>query len=191
MDNSVRTQVPVAQQLYRHFKGNMYQIVCVAYDSETGEEQVVYQALYGDFRYYVRPLTMFMSKVDKVKYPDAEQEYRFELVNSANNVYTEKNVTVVNSEAESEMASKTSDAEDEYDESKIDPDVVKFWDADTYEQRLEILEAMKYKITNEMIDLMATVIDIDVKEDDDVERRYGAFRDALYTRRMYETNRFR
>ena len=43
---------------------------------------VVYEALYGDFRLYVRPYDMFMGKVDRDKYPDIKQEYRFEVVNS-------------------------------------------------------------------------------------------------------------
>ena len=68
--------------LYRHFKGNMYRVAHIATHTETGEKMVVYQALYGDFGYYVRPYDMFASEVDREKYPDVTQQYRFEKVNA-------------------------------------------------------------------------------------------------------------
>ncbi len=71
--------IPKQGERYRHFKGNLYEIVIIARDSETLEEKVVYKEVDGDAA-YVRPLSMFMSPVEKEKYPEAEQEYRFELV---------------------------------------------------------------------------------------------------------------
>ncbi len=66
--------------VYRHFKGNLYLVEDVAIDSETEEEIVVYRALYGEGKLYVRPKAMFLSPVDQVKYPTVTQQYRFELV---------------------------------------------------------------------------------------------------------------
>ena len=69
----------LAGRVYRHFKGKDYKVLVVAQHTETGEQCVVYQALYDDFAYYVRPYAMFASEVDRDKYPEVEQQYRFEL----------------------------------------------------------------------------------------------------------------
>ena len=65
---------------YRHFKGGEYQVLGVALHSETQEPYVVYRALYGERGVWVRPMGMFFSPVDKAKYPDVKQVYRFERV---------------------------------------------------------------------------------------------------------------
>ena len=67
-------------KVYRHFKGKKYRVLYLAIHSENLEQLVIYQALYGDYEIFARPLEMFISKVDKERYPDASQEYRFECI---------------------------------------------------------------------------------------------------------------
>lgn len=66
-------------QIYKHFKGNLYEIIAIAYDSENLKKLVVYKSLKDD-KVWVRDYQMFTSLVDKKKYPNAEQVNRFELV---------------------------------------------------------------------------------------------------------------
>lgn len=73
--------------IYKHFKGNLYKVINIGYDSETNingifKKLVIYEALYDDHKIWVRPYNMFTSKVDKEKYPDVLQEYRFELIDN-------------------------------------------------------------------------------------------------------------
>ncbi|WP_346836950.1 DUF1653 domain-containing protein [Microbulbifer sp. SAOS-129_SWC] len=62
--------------IYRHYKGELYEVMEVATHSETSEKLVVYRALYGDYGVWVRPLEMFAEQVDR----DGQQQPRFALV---------------------------------------------------------------------------------------------------------------
>ena len=125
---------PVTGEIYRHFKNKLYQIVTVAQHSETKEELVIYQALYGDFRTYARPLAMFTSEVDHEKYPDVVQKYRFEKI------------------------------ETPVLEMTIEDRMMKFFDEDSLEGKYQILLTMREEITDTMIDNMAVVLDVVIED---------------------------
>lgn len=172
--------IPKPHEIYKHFKGNLYQIVTIAEHSETGEPLVIYQALYGDFKTYARPLDMFVGRVDKSKYPEVKQEFRFELQGTDSDRCRER---------QQEEQPET-ESEEAPEELQIDPLVLEFLDADTYEQRLNILAAVHHRITDAMITTMAISCDVEVAEGD-TEIRYESLKNCLLTREKYECNRLR
>lgn len=74
----------------KHFKGNQYIVLGVAKHTELNTDLVIYRSLDGERKLYARPLDMFMSDVDKDKYPDVQQKERFECVGSVKDVLTAK-----------------------------------------------------------------------------------------------------
>lgn len=197
--------IPKPHEIYKHFKGNLYQITAVAEHTETGEKLVVYQALYGDFKTYARPLSMFTERLSREKYPDAGQEFRFELQGPDGD--RQKRETQPASEVKDKEPSdtepsgaelsdtepsdtKSPDTEPSDAEAALDPLLLEFLDADTYEQRLNILAGLHHRITDEMITTMGIACDVEV-ESGDVEERYESLKACLLTLERYECNRIR
>ena len=179
--------IPKPHETYKHFKGNLYQIVAIAEHSETAEQMVVYQALYGDFKTYVRPLDMFVERVDRAKYPEVAQEFRFEL-QGADGLRQRESQQEPKEEPQEEPQEELQ--EEPQEELNIDPMVLEFLDADSYEQRLNILAGLQHRITDEMITTMAIACDIEMPEGS-VEERYDSLRSCLLTLEKYECNRLR
>ncbi len=194
-------RMPKSGEIYRHFKNKLYQIVTVATHSESGEQLVIYQALYGDFAVYARPLLMFTSEVDHVKYPQVQQKYRFEKVEMQQNkepvhpVQQKPETAAVSKMAEPETQPVSRPAEQSTEvesatEEGINPKLMAFLDADDFEEKYNILVSMRDTITDRLINDMAVVLDVVIPEGD-LDDRYEALKNCVRTRQRYETMRLR
>lgn len=182
-------------QIYRHFKGNLYQIVTVAIHSESGEKLVIYQKLYGDYAVHARPYDMFLSEVDRQKYPDIKQKYRFELVD--NEIKSNQNVDASIKESINltddiiiNDTLNTDNIESVDSEESVDERLIEFLDADTFEEKRRVLINIKDGITDRLIDDMAAAIDVTVDEGD-IDTRFMSLLNCINTRAKYEVNRLR
>lgn len=195
-------EIPKSGEFYRHFKMKYYQIITVATHTETREQMVIYQALYDDFGIYARPLSMFMSKVNFEKYPDAIQTYRFERVERPcvsveslervqRTVEEEKTKDaraeqpVVFEEKKVSEEKKKPGAEEEY---VMDPEVERFLDAETYKEKLNILMSLRNDITDKQLHDMAITLDVTI-EDGDMDNKFMNLVNCLKTMARFEVNR--
>ena len=205
---------PKPYEIFTHFKGKKYQILTLATHSETGEKYVVYQAMYDDFKSYVRPYDLFMSETDREKYPDTPYRYRFFREDEAEQIIPEsgealepetgREETDLNKEQSSDKTvviktvsdNKETGADnkmavpepEDTSEWNLDPLVIEFLDADTHEARLNILAALFPRITDEMINTMAVAIDIEI-DDGPIEQRYAELKNCIQTKIKYERRR--
>ena len=168
-------QIPQAGEIYQHFKGKLYRIVTLATHTETGEQLVIYQALYGEFQVFARPLSMFLEKVDAKKYPDAAGKDRFMRIPMAEAAAVPQPVP-----APSENPV----------EPQPDPGLLAFLDADSYEEKLEVFASLEGKVDLHMLNAIAASLDLELSEGS-LEEQYDTLKSCLMTLERYECNRMR
>lgn len=206
-------RTPRPQEIYRHFKGRLYQVLTLARHSETGEVLVVYQALYGDYAVFARPLSMFCSEVDAVKYPGAMQKERFQLWKGSEEAHAlfagESPVTgsrqtrAKQPEEDRQTRAKQPDGifsqkekpaepsvQAAEEEVQLDPRLLRFLDANRMEEKMEILDSMQGDVTDEMIDIMAISLDTEIVSGEASER-IAALRETIQMRLRFESSRLR
>lgn len=186
-------RVPKPGERYRHFKNKLYQILAIATHSETGEPMVVYQALYGEYGIWVRPLAMFLEKVDRRKYPDAAQEYRFEKVADG---FGAGPVAAGAGEQENAGRDGQNEPEEELQVLELDEDspmhplLLEFLDTESAAERLAILQKMKGKVGQREIDSLCFCLDVKPM-DGDLEMQLEHLKQYIRMQQRYDAPRLR
>lgn len=194
-------QIPQAGEIYQHFKGKLYRIVTLATHTETGEQLVIYQALYGEFQVFARPLSMFLEKVDAKKYPDAAGKDRFMRIPMAEAAAVPQPVPAPSENpveprpaamsSENPVEPRTVAASSESPvEPQPDPGLLAFLDADSYEEKLEVFAALEGKADLHMLNAIAASLDLELSEGS-LEEQYDTLKSCLMTLERYECNRLR
>ena len=184
---------------YRHFKDKLYQIVAVATHSETGEKMVVYQALYGEFGIWARPLSMFLEPVDREKYPEAAQKLRFERVDAAG--YEEREEARAEEKQREEAPARGDDGipageqacgrdDQGADESSLHPLLFRFLDAGSPGERVNLLRLMKGRVGQAEVDSLCTCLDAR-RPDGSIEEQIDDLIGRLQMQQKYQTSRLR
>ena len=138
---------------------------------------MVYQALYGDYGVYARPYEMFCSEVDRDKYPEAGQTYRFELVEPGTAKEPERTTGPAPVKAEPES-------------DGVNPILLEFLDADTLEQKLHILTVYRNKMDESLLNSIAISLDL-VVEKKGLQEMYDEIINCLSMMKHFECNRLR
>ena len=198
-------RIPKPGEFYRHFKNKMYQIVAVASHSETGEKLVIYQALYGDYGIYARPLDNFLSPVDREKYPQAEQKFRFEKTepgcgNEAEPEQSTREKTLVQSRRNCGLAGRgvvSAERDGGWGFSPIEPVpdqpnplLIEFLDAESTEEQLAVLRRMEGCVGKRELDSVCVYLDISTRYGS-LEEQTEGIRRYLKLQMHYDASRLR
>ena len=184
-----KRDIPRPGEFYRHFKNRLYQIIAVAYDAETEQQAVVYQALYGDYRVWVRPLENFLSRTDREKYPEASQEWRFERTVPAGPAQDVHGLTSPAQDVSvpSCPAPAVSAAEEGRTGTQV---LLAFLDAETREEKKAALVSGMDRLTQRELDSIYMALDMPAQEGD-VRTQVSGILSWMKTQERYESSRLR
>lgn len=199
-------QTPVAGQIYKHFKGNLYKVLAVAVHTESEEKLVVYQSVDNPDRVFARPLEMFMSEIDRFRYPLIRAKYRFTLVsepevenNGEETKEEEAKEETLNEDTRGEDVKDEETEEQSDDDSAvykdngelvIDPYVEGVLDEKEFSKKIEFFEMLRGKCTEDMLTTIAISLDIQLQEGS-IEDKYSQILRTLKMHEKYETSRLR
>ena len=199
-------QTPVAGQIYKHFKGNLYKVLAVAVHTESEEKLVVYQSVENPDRVFARPLEMFMSDIDRFRYPLIRAKYRFTLVSEpeeeTNGEETKEEETkeeTLNEDTKEEDVKDEETEEQSDDDSAvykdngelvIDPYVERVLDEKEFSKKIEFFEMLRGKCSEYMLTTIAISLDIQLQEGI-IEDKYSQILRTLKMHEKYETSRLR
>lgn len=178
---SKQRPVPQPFEQYHHFKGKDYQVITLATKEDDGQQLVIYQALYDDHKIWARSLSSFLGKVDREKYPDATQTWRFVRLGDEE----EQLVDVAADDADVDAGEVHADNPEDGDLEGMDSRILDFLDATSSKERLDILTSLHADITDDMIDTLAVASGLEI-EPGPVETRYHDLRECLVTIGRYE-----
>lgn len=151
---------------YRHSNGELYQIITLAKHTQTGEQMVIYQALYGDFAIYASPYDSFISEADHQKCPETAQP--------------PAQKAVINSSGDGYIETK---------DGRIRKDLYDFLEAKSYQEMMNVMVGMRNRLDESVLLNIAACLDISLGHEGTPEEYYDAIVACIRAKERYEIRR--
>ena len=161
-------RIPKKGDIYRHFKGKKYKVLCLAACTETGEDMVVFETAEGEKKVYTSFLETFLSPLDTGKYPHADQKYRFELCRDT-------------------MEGRGMGLKRHGSVTSL---ILEFLDLEEDEERIRFLQKHRSEIDARFLTAACESLEF-TENSETVEERYAALMRFLKTKAKYESRRLR
>ncbi|MCI8787454.1 MAG: DUF1653 domain-containing protein [Eubacterium sp.] len=190
--------MPIPGTRYFDREKRQYQLMLVADHSKTNEKMAVYQALFGGFEYFTEPLGIFMTEKTEVSSEigrTGESKWSRPAVlqpgtaNPAQDPIPEPENRKVKPR-DGSVCQPVQPHHQTLEEEMANPILLEFLDADTLEEKYQVIKSLGNSITNRLIDDFAVVLDL-VIPDGSLDSRYMQLLSSVRTMQKFETNRFR
>lgn len=190
--------MPIPGTRYFDREKRQYQLMLVADHSKTSEKMAVYQALFGGFEYFTEPLGIFMTEKTEVsseigRTGGSKWSRPAVLQTEAANPVQDPIAKTENQKLKTEDSSVCQPVQPHHqtlEEEMANPILLEFLDAETLEEKYQVIKSLGNSITNRLIDDFAVVLDL-VIPDGSLDSRYMQLLSSVRTMQKFETNRFR